>query len=101
MSRHVEVQIAPPFMGQHQEYVQDLEANCGHGKEIDGDKLADVILQKAAPRLGRWFPMTGHVLAYTGFADIDAQFKQFAMNARRTPEWVGTTHGTDQIPDFA
>src|SRR5277367_5274373 len=22
------------------------------------------------------------------------------MDARRTPEWVSTTHGTDQIPDF-
>src|SRR5580704_14169332 len=22
------------------------------------------------------------------------------MDARRTPEWVGTTHGMDQIPDF-
>ena len=22
------------------------------------------------------------------------------MDARRTPEWVGTTHGTDQILDF-
>jgi hypothetical protein len=23
------------------------------------------------------------------------------MDARRTPKGVGTTHGTDQIPDFA
>jgi hypothetical protein len=30
MSRHVEVQNASPFMGQDQEYVQHLEANCGH-----------------------------------------------------------------------
>jgi hypothetical protein len=73
MSRHVEVQNAPPFVGQDQEYVQHLEANCGHNEEIDGDQLADVVLQKGAPRLGRWFPMTDHVLAETGSADVDAQ----------------------------
>jgi hypothetical protein len=22
------------------------------------------------------------------------------MDARRTPQWVGTAHGTDQVPDF-
>ena len=75
MSRHVEVQNAPPFMGQDQEYVQHLEANCGHSEKIYGDQLADVVVQKGAPGLGRWFPMTEHVLANTGFADIDAQFK--------------------------
>ena len=75
MSSHVEVQNAPPFMGQHQEYVQYLEADSRHRKEIDGDQLVDVVLQKGAPRLGRWFAMTDHVLANTGFANIDAQFK--------------------------
>jgi hypothetical protein len=75
MSRHVEVQNAPPFMGQRQEYVQHLKANCWHSEEIDGDQLPDVVLQKGAPRLGRWFPTTEHVLTDTGFADLDAQFK--------------------------
>jgi hypothetical protein len=68
----VEVQYAPPLMGQHQEHVQNLEADSRHGEEIDGDKLADVVLQKGAPRLGRWFAMTDHVLAYTGLAYLDA-----------------------------
>jgi len=72
MRRHVEVQNAPPFMGQDQEYVQYLEADSQHRKEIDGDKLADVVLQKGAPRLGRWFAMKDHVLAYTGLAYLDA-----------------------------
>jgi hypothetical protein len=34
--------------------------------------MADVFLQKGAPRLGRWFAMTDNVLAYTGFAYPDA-----------------------------
>ena len=46
MSRHVEVENAPPFMGQHQEHVQNLEADSRHRKEIDGDKLVDVVLSR-------------------------------------------------------
>lgn len=75
MNRHVEVQNAPPLVGQDEEYVQHLEANCGHNEEIDGDQVADVVVQKDAPCLGRWFPMTEHVLADTGLADVDSQFK--------------------------
>ena len=75
MSRHVEVQNASPFMGQHQEDIQNLEADGWHSEEIDGDQLADVVLQKGAPRLGRWFPMTDHVLADTSLADVDPQFE--------------------------
>src|SRR5580658_10388604 len=50
MSSDVEVQNAPPFMGQHQEYVKHLESNCGHREEIDGDHLVDMVVQKGAPR---------------------------------------------------
>ena len=44
MSREVEVQYSPPLMGQHQEYVQKLEANCGHGEEVDRNNLLDVVV---------------------------------------------------------
>jgi hypothetical protein len=63
-------------------------------QEIDGDQSADVFLQKGAPRLGRWFAMTDHVLANTSLADVDAQV--FSPSMRGAPKWVGT----DQIPDF-
>ena len=44
MSRDVEVQYAPPLMGQHQEHVQNLEADSWHGEEVDRDKLLDVVV---------------------------------------------------------
>jgi hypothetical protein len=34
---HVEVQNATPVMGQHQKHVKDLEADRGHGEEVDGE----------------------------------------------------------------
>jgi len=32
---HIEMQNAAPVMGQHQENVKNLEADRGHGEEID------------------------------------------------------------------
>jgi len=34
MGSDVEVQYAPPLMGQHQEHVQNLEADSRHGEEV-------------------------------------------------------------------
>jgi hypothetical protein len=31
----------------------------------------------------------------SGLANVDAELEQFAMNARRAPQWVGNTH----LPD--
>jgi hypothetical protein len=44
MSRDVEVQYSPPLMGQHQEHVQNLEANGGHAEEVDRNNLLDVVV---------------------------------------------------------
>jgi hypothetical protein len=35
---HVEVKCATTVMGQYQEDVQYLKADCGHSEEIDGDQ---------------------------------------------------------------
>jgi hypothetical protein len=44
-------------------------------EEIDGHKLSAVVVQKGAPGLSRWFPMTDDVLADTGLADVDAELE--------------------------
>src|SRR5260370_20320841 len=60
MSRDVEVQYAPPLMGQHQEHVQNLETDGWHGEESDGDKWSNVVVQRAGPRMTRCVPITDH-----------------------------------------
>jgi hypothetical protein len=37
-------------MGQHQEHVQNLEADRWHGEEVDRDQLLDVVVEKCPPR---------------------------------------------------
>ena len=40
------------------------------------------------------------LLAAFGVADVDAEFEQFPVNARRTPQRVGLPHTVDRITDF-
>jgi len=53
MGGHIEVQNAPPVMGQYQEHAKNLETDGGDSKEVDRDQLLDVILQERAPGLRR------------------------------------------------
>jgi hypothetical protein len=52
MSRDVEVQDSPPLMAQHQEHVQNLEADGWHGEEVERDKLLDVVVENMSARFG-------------------------------------------------
>ena len=49
----IEVEDAPPVVGEHDEDEQDAQTRGGDGEEIDGDEVADVIGQERAPRLRR------------------------------------------------
>jgi len=53
MPGDVEVEDAPPVVGEHDEDEQDASARGGNGEEIDGDEVPDVIGQERAPRLRR------------------------------------------------
>ncbi len=51
----VEVSEAPPVMGEHEEHKQNAERHGGHGEEVDGDEILDVILQERPPIRARGF----------------------------------------------
>ena len=44
--------------------------------------------------------MSDHVFAHAGLADIDAEFEEFTVDARSTPERVFPAHLADQFADF-
>src|SRR6185369_13914209 len=97
MCGHIEMDDAAALVGQNQAYVQNLEAEGRHCKEVHGHHGLDVILKECVPGL-RWrLPAPDHVLAHTGFADINAQFQQFAMDPRCTPQRILPTHLADQL----
>lgn len=41
-----------------------------------------------------------HVFADTGFANADAEFEQFAVDARYTPERIFAAHAANELPYF-
>src|ERR1700726_4313914 len=88
MSGDVDVNDAPSIMGQDQEDVEDLEPEGRHGKEIHGNQLGQVVVQKRAPRLRRRGPAPQHVLADAGLPDVNAQLQQFTVDARRALERI-------------
>src|SRR6516164_10017940 len=92
MSRHREMENPAAVVRQDQEYVQHLEANGRHREEVDRDHALQLILQERSPRLRRWLRSAHHVLAHAGCTDVDAEFEQFAVDARRSPKGVVAAH---------
>ena len=57
--------------------------------------------KKCPPTLEWWLPTSGHVLGDGGLRHMNAEFQQLSMNARRSPQWIGQTHFSNEIPNFA
>ena len=100
VSRDAEVEDPAALVGQHQEYVQDLEPDGRHGEEVDRDHGLEVILEEGAPGLRGRPPVAHQVFAHAGLADVDAELEQFPVNARSAPERILPAHLADQIPNF-
>src|SRR6266567_5277454 len=97
MGRDAEVEDPASVMSQHQEYIEDLEAESRNREEVHRYQVLHVILQEGPPSL-RWrLPVTDYVLAHAGLADVYTEFEQFAVNSWGSPGWVRAAHQTDQI----
>ena len=55
-----------------------------------------MISKEGLPALRRRPSSPGHVFCNRGLADVDPEFEQLAVNPRRSPQWVLTTHGANQ-----
>src|SRR5215469_5161418 len=59
-----------------------------------------MVLQEGAPGLRGWLAAAHHVLGDAGLADVDAEFKQFAVNARCTPSGILSAHLADRVSNL-
>ena len=55
----VEVDDAPAMVGEHDEDEQHAQARGGHGEEIDGDQIADMVGEEGPPGLRGWGQRVG------------------------------------------
>ena len=78
-------------MGQDQKHVKDLEADSGHGEEVDGDQLLGVILQECAPGLRR------RLLSPMSMPSLSSS--PWMRSAQ--PSGILPAHLADQISDLA
>src|ERR1035437_5730102 len=100
MRRDCEMHNASAIMRQHQKHVQDLEPDRRHGEEVDRHQILQVIVEESPPGLGRRFSPPNYVLAHAGFADLEAEFEQFSVDPRSTPERIVSAHRTNQLANF-
>src|SRR5215469_11834262 len=101
MSGDIAVNNATPIIGQYQKHVKDLEAESGHGEEVDGGQLLEVIVQECAPGLRGRPRGAHHVFANAAFTDVQAESEQLTVDAGFTPTGILLAHLADQISDLA
>jgi len=76
----VEMKKTAPVVGQNEKDIQDTEGCRGHGEEVDGRRVAHVIVEERTPGL-RWrlARLGRHEAGNASLADVDAEFEQFTM----------------------
>jgi hypothetical protein len=58
-----------------------------------------MIAKKRLPSLGRRSPPPSRIFGNFCLLNIDAELEEFAVDPRRTPERVGNTNVSNQLPD--
>jgi hypothetical protein len=98
MRGHADMDQLPPPVMQDDEAKQHPECDRRNHEQIDGGNRFGVIVQEGSPGLRRRAPGPRHVLRHRRLGDIDPEFEQFAMNARCSPQRIGSADLADQIP---
>src|SRR5215831_6353082 len=68
----------------------------GHGKEVDGNEIANVVVEKGLPGLTRRSTLSGQESRHGSFGDLETELQQFSMDAGRAPKRVSCGHLPDQ-----
>jgi hypothetical protein len=87
----------PPGMAQDHQGIQGSKADSRHDQEVHCGDPCGVVAEEGSPSLGRWSCASDHVFGNGGLAYLDAELKQFTMDARCTLEWIGEAHLSDQL----
>ena len=100
MLGHVEVQDAPPMVGEHDQDEEDAQVSGGHGEEVDRDQVADVVGEERAPGLRRRGAPLRDQPGDGALGHVDSELQEFAMDSGGAPQGIGRGHSRDQGADF-
>ena len=84
-----------PAVPHNQQSVEQSERDGRNDKQIHRGNAIGMIAQERLPALRRRTSPAHHILGDAGLPNVDAELEQFAMNARRTPQWVCSAHLLD------
>jgi len=93
----VEVHDAPALVGEEHKHKQHPEGRGRHRKEIAGDQVLDMVVQKRLPGWRGWLTRARTILLHGRFGDSNAEFLEFADNARGAPRGIGLPHVLDEL----
>src|SRR6202047_3307298 len=80
--------------------MEQTKRDCWDDEQIHRRDAVGVIVEKCFPALGRRPSTLGHILGYARLTDIDAELEKFAVDAWRSPEWIGEAHFPDELTRF-
>jgi hypothetical protein len=96
----VEVDDAPAVVGEDDEDEEDAEASGGHGEEVDGDQVAEVVGEERPPGLrGLGAPLRQEP-GDGALGDVDAELQELPVDAGSTPQGIRRGHCPDEGGDF-
>lgn len=101
VSGHVEVDHFSAVVAKDQKTVQEAKGERWHGEEIDGHDIADVVVEKRPPVLGRWLGMFHHVFSHRRFRYRIAEQPQLRLDTRCAPGHIFGRHPPNQIADLS
>ena len=101
MGSDAKVHNAAAIMREHKEDKQQRESRSWHHEEVSRSQLLHVILQECRLGLRGWIARANHVLGHCGFANVNAKFHEFAMDAWGAPARIGRAHLSNEVPNFA
>jgi hypothetical protein len=96
----LEVDDPSAVVAKNDQGVEKLECGGCDNEHVDRGHVAHVVPQEGAPGRGGRFGSPRHIPTDGGLADFNAEFEQFAVDAGRSPDWVGHAHLADQLPEL-
>ena len=84
-------------MRQHEEDIEDTKCGRRHGKEINGDEVEHMIIEKGPPYLGGRLLLPNHVFGYRRLGNMNIQLEQLSVNPRGSPQRIGLTHVSNEL----
>src|SRR5262249_44409795 len=93
--RHVNPDQLSTVQPNYHENIKQAETDGRDHEQVHGSDVRGMIPQKGAPSLTWRSPSLDHVFGYRRLCDRKAELKQFAMDARCTPNRVLDAHSPD------